>query len=81
MRRLGSKLDAIEGTAESLPLMASTGSLLGDKSSNEESQVADMAQPLPRIVRPNSNKGIIAPSWINWYLLWFNRLIVQQLFT
>jgi len=50
MLRLESKPDAIEGTAESLPLMTSTGSLLGGKSSNEESQVADMAQPLPRIV-------------------------------
>jgi hypothetical protein len=38
MRRLGSKLDAIEGTAESLPLMASTGSLHSGKSTTGKLQ-------------------------------------------
>ena len=38
MRRLESKPDAIEGTAESLPLMASTGSLLGGKSTTGKLQ-------------------------------------------
>ena len=38
MRRLGSKPDVIEGTAESLPLMASTGSLLSGKSTTRKLQ-------------------------------------------
>ena len=38
MRRLGSKPDSIEGTAESLPLMASTGSLHSGKSTTGKLQ-------------------------------------------
>ena len=38
MRRLESKPDAIEGTAESLPLMASTSSLLSGKSTTGKLQ-------------------------------------------
>lgn len=38
MRRFGSKPDAIEGTAESLPLMAFAGSLLSGKSTTGKLQ-------------------------------------------